>query len=253
MSKTGYRLKGNSKLYLIALSDLHIGSESFNEQFFNYALDTIDKIKGPRRILLGGDLLEHASKTVGNSAFHTTMTLDDQIDTAINYFRPYKKDIIFTAMGNHEARASRDIDLDVMRLIAKALHCEHGHQYFDTFNINGEPFTAYIKHGKGSSSLAHLQQGKAIRETACIEADLFLEGHSHRLDFFSYPVRTNEGIKRRYYGFTGAFLNYTGGYPDSMTLPVLPPAFQVITINKDRIVRSVPYFIDQVAPEMFSL
>ena len=139
MSKTGYRLKGNSKLYLIALSDLHIGSESFNEAFFNYALDTIDKIKGPRRILLGGDLLEHASKTVGNSAFHTTMTLDDQIEEAINYFKPYKKDIIFTAIGNHEARASRDIDLNVMRITAKALNCEYGFQYFDTFNLNSDP------------------------------------------------------------------------------------------------------------------
>jgi hypothetical protein len=181
------------------------------------------------------------------------MTLDDQIEEAINYFKPYKRDIIFSAIGNHEYRASRDIDLNVMRIIAKALHCEHGYQYFDNFNINGDPFTTYIKHGKGSSSLAHLQQGKAIRETSTIEADLFLEGHSHRLDFFSYPVRVLDEIKRRYYGFMGAFLNYSGGYPDSMTLPVLPPGFQVITINKDRIVRNTPHYIDQVAPELFSL
>ena len=174
MSKQSYRLQGNQKLYIIALSDLHIGSEQFNEPYFNYALDTIDSIKSPKRLLLGGDLIEHSSKTVGNSAFHTTMTLDDQIDTAINYFKPYKKDIIFSCIGNHEARSSRDIDLDIMKIIAKALQCKSGHQYFDNININSEPFTTYIRHGKGSSAHAHTAQGKEIRECATIESDLYL-------------------------------------------------------------------------------
>ena len=247
-----YNLKGNQRLLICPLSDLHIGSDSFNEDYFEYALNVIDKIKSPKRIYLGGDLIEHATKNVGNSAFHTTMSLDDQIEKAIEYFKPFSDDIIFSVMGNHESRASREIDLDVMRIISNGIGCEHGNQALDTFTINGQPFTVYLRHGKGSSSLAHLQQGKAIRETSHVEADLYLEGHSHRLDFFSVPVRTSKGIKRRYYGFMGAFLRYWG-YPDSFTLPILPEAFQTININKDMIVQNTPYFIDQKMPELLQL
>ena len=250
--KSSYRLKGNQKLYIVPISDLHIGSEQFNRDYFEYALDKLDEIQGDKRIYLLGDLVEHASKTVGNSAFKTTMSLNDQIHLAVEYLEPFKKDLIYSCMGNHEVRSSKDIDLDVNEIIADKLGCNYGNQCLDTFTVNGNPFTVYGKHGKGSSSMAHLQQGKAIRETATIEANLYMEGHSHRLDFFTVPVLTPNGLKRKYYAFSGAYLNYSG-YPSAMFLPILPPAFQHITINKDMIVNNKPYFIDQVRPDLFGV
>ena len=250
--KQSYKLSGNQKLYIIPISDLHIGSEQFNAEYFEYCLDKIDDIKGDKRIYLLGDLVEHASKTIGNSAFKTTMSLDDQIELAINLLKPYKKDIVYSVMGNHEARSSKEIDLNVNKIIAQQLNSKWGNQYLDTINVNDNPFTIYMSHGKGSAAYSHLAQGKMIRETQYISSDLFMQGHNHRLDFFAQPIRTTEGIKRRYYAFSGSFLRYSG-YPDAMTLPVLPEAFQHITINKDMVVRNNPFYIDIMRPDLFSL
>jgi UDP-2,3-diacylglucosamine pyrophosphatase LpxH len=248
--KQSYKLNGNRKLYIIPISDLHIGSEQFNSEYFEYCLDKIDDIKGDKRIYLLGDLVEHASKTVGNSAFKTTMPLEDQIELAINLLKPYRKDIVFSCMGNHEARSTKDIDMDINKLnFAKAFKCEYGHQKIDEIKINDNIFNIHVSHGKGSAAYSHLAQGKMIRETQTINADLFIQGHNHRLDFFAQPIRTANGIKRRYYAFSGAFLNYNG-YPDAMLLPILPPAFQHITINKDMIVRNNPYYIDVMRPDL---
>lgn len=252
MARDNYRLKGNSKVYIIPVGDIHVGSKQFNEEYFNYFLDTVDAIQSDKRIYLMGDLLEAANKQTGNAAFCTDMTLDEQIDYVISTFKPFKKDLIFSCNGNHCARLSKDFDLDVMKLIGKALHVSTGNQNIDQFNINGEPVTVYTAHGKGSAAHAHTARGKIIRDTASIAADIKLQGHNHRLDFFSQPVRTVNGISREYYGFTGSFLRYNG-YAESMQLPILPESFQIISVNKDKIVRNNEYYIDQMKPEYLQL
>ena len=133
--KKNYHLKNNETVTLCPISDVHLGSQSFCREYFEYSLEILSRIKKNRRILLGGDLIEHASKTVGNSAFHTTLSLDDQIDEIINYLKPFKKDISYACIGNHEYRSSKDIDLDVTAIIARELKIPHGYQFIDNINI----------------------------------------------------------------------------------------------------------------------
>jgi UDP-2,3-diacylglucosamine pyrophosphatase LpxH len=253
LTKTNYRLKGNQKLYICPLSDLHIGSEQFNQDYFEYALDTIDNIQSDKRIYIVGDLIEHASKTVGNSSFHTTMDVNDQMDLAINYLKPFKKDIVFAARGNHELRSSKDYDIDIMRLIANALNCDYGYQNIDSFTINQNPFSVYVAHGKGSAAHFYTAESKIIRDTQHIQADMYLNGHNHRCGYFSVPYRNDEGIKRKHYAFTGAFLSYLSGYADMMQLPLLPEAFLNLSISKDLRVNPNLYYIDQRRPDLLSV
>lgn len=252
MSKTHHKLKGNEKIYLFFLSDVHYGSEQFNEEYFEYALDVFDNIKSDKRMYLLGDLLEAASKHVGNASFRTTLSLDEQLDGMIDYLVPYKKHIINTVPGNHCDRLSKEFDLNVMNIIGKALDIPVEPFHLDEIIINSEPYSIYTAHGKGSSIHAHTAQGKIIRDTEHITADLKVQGHNHRLDFFNRPTLTADGLKRKYYAFSGSFLNYNG-YAKNMQLPVLPPAFQIITINKDLITRNTEYYCDQMKPEYLQL
>lgn len=256
MVKTNYRLRGNEKVYILPLSDLHIGSEQFNAEYFQYALDTIDLIQQDKRIYLCGDLLESANKQTGNAAFKTEMTLDDQIDYAINVFKPYKKNLVFSCIGNHEARLVKEFDLDINKIIARALHVPYGNQLMDTIYINQEPFTIYAAHGKGSSAHHHTAQSKMIRDTQFIDADLFMHGHNHRCDHFTTPnlrlTPDGKEIVRKHYVFTGSFLRYNG-YAEAMMLPILPEAFIQLSINKDMRVRSTQFNIDECHPEYLEL
>jgi len=257
MVKKSYRLKGNQFVHIIPISDLHVGSQEFNEEYFNLMLDQIDAIKGYKRIYLCGDLTESANKQVGNASFRTNMTLNDQLDYVIDAFKPYKKDIISSCIGNHEARLSKDFDLDVMKIIAQALETKSGTQFIDTFKINGEDVKIYTSHGKGSSMHEHTAEGKMIRETQHIVADIYMQGHNHRCKHFSRPIfmPTESGkniVQRRHYVFTGSFLRYTG-YAEAMMLPILPEAFIRLQLTKERRVINKQFNIDEIAPELMEL
>ena len=80
MKQDQYALSSNETVNIIPIGDFHIGSTEFNYEFYDYMLRQIKKLKN-RRIYLMGDLLESASKKVGNSSFHTHMTLEEQKNT----------------------------------------------------------------------------------------------------------------------------------------------------------------------------
>jgi len=247
-----YTLKGKDKLYLLPLGDVHLGNPECNIEYLQYWKEMVSRIKNPKRIILMGDLIETASKKVGNSAFKQEFDVNQQIDWIVQFLKPLKDDIVYSCHGNHDyLRVSKEFDLNISKLIADYLGCPSGDQYLETFLVNDEPFTVYARHGKGSNAYAHLAQGRIQRETQTITSNLYLEGHNHRLDFFSVPLRTVNGLSRKYYAFTGAFLNYgVNGYPSQMFLPVLPPAFQFITLDKHSNLSNIPYFVDQRRPDL---
>lgn len=267
MVKQSYRLSGSSKVYLIPISDLHIGSKQFNEDYFQYFLETLDNIQSDMRIYLCGDLLESANKQTGNAAFQTNMTLDEQLDYAIKCFKPFRKQIVCGCIGNHEARLIKEHDLDIMKVFGSALKIPTGNQFMDTLKINGQELTIYAAHGKGSSAHHHTAQSKMIRDTAHIFADVLMHGHNHRCDHFSIPalrpvtikpegklksVVHNREVTRKHYVFTGSFLKYNG-YAEAMQLPILPESFIQLNVNKDLRVGSTQFNIDECRPDLLEL
>lgn len=253
MSKqNNYTLKGKEQLYICPVGDIHLGSPETNIEYLEYWRNIVAGIKGPKRIYLTGDLMEAATKRLANSAFKVNMSLDDQLEWVIQFFKPLKEDIIFSAIGNHELRLSKDYDLDLMRIVAQALDCDYGNQYLDHFMVNNEPVTVYTAHGKGSSMHHYTAESKIIRDTQTIMADIVIHGHNHRCGHFSIPTRTMNGLRRKHYVFSGAFLGY-GGYADSMQLPVLPESFIYLGVNREHRVTPNVFYIDERQPELMSV
>lgn len=238
-----YALSSNETVNIIAVGDFHIGSSEFNYDFFDYMLKQIKKLKN-RRIYLMGDLLESASKNVGNSSFHTHMSLEDQKAYLLDNLEPFKEDIIGVCVGNHEARLIKEFDFNVVADIARELECLWYNQRIDTFKINEHTIDVFTRHGKGTSGQRHLAMGKLERNTNNIQADIYLEGHSHRLLAWNKFYVDKEGLHRKYYGYTGAFLNYGGSYAEAQYLDVEPPAYQTISINKNKRVKFNQHFCD---------
>lgn len=249
MLQDSYTLKEKEILYILPIGDIHLGSEDCNLDFLDYWKDTTKRIKNPKRIYLMGDLVEAATKKLANSSYRQIMSLDDQIDQTIEFFKPLSDDIVFSCMGNHEIRLSKDYDLDIMRLIANGLGCPYGNQYLDTFSVNGKPLTVYVSHGKGSSMYHYTAESKIIRDTQTINSNIYIQGHNHRCGHFSIPTRNHDGLKRKHYVFSGAFLGY-GGYADAMQLPILPEAFIQLRVNKDVNIRPEIFHIDERCPEL---
>ena len=249
MIKTDYELHSNQTIKICPLSDMHIGSQEFNEEFFEFAITTLKKLKNNVRIYLLGDILESASKHVGNGAYHTSMTLEDQKALALDYLEPIKKNIVCMVKGNHEARLEKDYDFNIIKDMARELDVPACNQFLDTFYVNCQPFTVYGMHGNGSSKWSWTAKSKIIRETMMIDADLLMQGHNHRLDFFDEPVMTTTGLKRKHYLFSGAFLSYDG-YAEAMCKPVLPCGFQVCSLDSKLRLDNTMYNIDECCPDI---
>ena len=238
-----YALSSNETVNIVPLGDFHIGSSEFNYEFFDYMLKQIKKLKN-RRIYLMGDLLESASKSVGNSSFHTHMSLEEQKAFLLENLEPFKDDIIGLCVGNHEARLIKEFDFNVVADIARELGCKWYNQNIDTFKVNEHTIDVFTRHGKGTSGQRHLSMGKLERATNNIQADIYLEGHNHRLLAWNKFYIDKEGLHRKYYGYTGAFLTYGGSYAEAQYLDVEPPAYQTISINKNKRIKFNQHFCD---------
>jgi UDP-2,3-diacylglucosamine pyrophosphatase LpxH len=250
--QTDYTLKGKQHLTIIPVGDIHRGSPELNRDYLEYWQSIVEKIPDPKRIYLMGDLLESATKHLANSSFQQEMSLTDQINETIDFFKPMKEDIVFACKGNHELRLEKDYDLNLMELIAGQLGCPHGNQYMDCFNVNDKAVNVYVAHGKGSSLYHYTAESKILRDTQTIISDLYIHGHNHRCGHFSIPTKTHEGLKRRHYIFSGSFLGY-GGYASAMQLPVLPEAFIILGLNKECRVFPNIHYIDERKPELMGV
>lgn len=238
-------LKARGKLHIFPVSDLHVGSRHFNEDYFKYCRQKIKLAKGEIVVYLLGDIMEVAGKSVGNASFQQDMDVNEQLDYACKLLKPIKNYIRWSVPGNHDSsRTKKDFDLDIGMELAKRLKIPYSQSIFDELIINNNSFTVYGVHGRGSSRYSYTSMSKFIRETNHIDANLYLMGHLHRSMFFSEPYISVNGLYRRNYCFTGHFLSYKGSYAEEMNLQHLPESFSHITIDRNSAVNCKHYFSD---------
>lgn len=242
MLQDEYALKSKEVINIIAVGDFHIGNPSFDKHFFKSMLKTIKDLPR-RRIYLMGDLLEVGSKSVGDSAYAQECSVEEQKEYLINHIRPFREDIVGYAMGNHEYRVNKEFGFNIVKDICRELEIPYFNQNLDNFRINDFDFSIFTRHGKGTSQRRHLAMGKLEKATQDIIADMYFEGHNHRLAFWNQLKRFPDSYKRIYYGYTGHFLGYSG-YPDQQYLQLEPPSWQLVTINQNRLIKCHQYFAE---------
>lgn len=229
-----YNIKSNETVSLCFVGDIHCGSQQFDEEFFEYWIQNMKRIKN-KRIYVMGDCLEAASKSVGNSAFRQVMDVNDQRNFIIDAFKPFSEDIVVYHNANHENRLSKEFDYDIAKDMARELgvsYCKGSN--LDTFIVNGKEYNVSTAHGKGSASRRDLIIGKLLRDTAKIEANIYARGHLHHSLNFTDYYQTKNGLERKYYLCTGSFLQYSGGYAETMQLNEVSPAYQILNINRNQ-------------------
>lgn len=252
-----YRLSNRKKLTIQPISDTHIGSKHFNQEYFEYMLEKYDLCTTPRMIYLGGDLLEVASKNVGDSAFKQVLSVNEQISTFCDLISPWEDEIAGMVGGNHDSnRMIKDYDFNPLLEVAHRLDIPFSSQILDDVKINGKTLKTYVFHGKGSAKRNDLAIGKVKRETAEIDANLILYSHLHRCMHDTEPIRSTSsptGVKRKHYVLTGHYLKYKDSYADQMGIPILPEAFPRLQIGNKLDVNCTIDTIDVSRPDLFEL
>ena len=248
-----FKLKSNKVVNVFPMSDVHCGTPQFNQEYFEYMLDKIEHTSGYKIIYLLGDLMDCATKRLGNSAYKQVWSVEEQLEYITAKLKPFKNCIRGCVNGNHESRFKKEFDLDIMKVLCDNLDiCYDGIEIYDTFCINGEPYTIWGTHGTKTSQQQHLMMGNVERQTNHIEANLYLYGHCHYSANWSKVMKNGGDYKRKHYCLTGHFLNYDGYAQEKLLKPSLP-SFNKITINKNFRTNIEQYNLDEQRDDIYNL
>lgn len=234
MKKGKYRFKNNNQtVSIFPVSDIHYGTEFCNEEFFEYMLHKFDKTRGFKIMYLLGDLMDCATKRLGNSAYKQLYTPQEQLDYIVEKFKPFKRHIRGVVPGNHELRYKKEFDLDITKILANELNVPYFNTINDYLNINGKDYHIFGVHGTKTSQQLHLMHGQVQRQTDSMIANLILYGHCHYLSHLSTVKEINNEYFRTHYVLTGHYLKYKGSYAEDKLLKPNLEGFAKIDVDKN--------------------
>jgi len=225
---------------LAFIGDLHIGHISFNQNVLQMMFDEIDSDREHYRILLMGDLLECATKSsIGAGIIETNLTVDAQIERAIELFRPYRDLIDGIVEGNHEARIYKMTGIDVTKLIAQALDVPYlRYTGVVKYTLGRIRYTVNMWHGSGGAGTIGNSFNKCIKMAEKTVSDVYAMGHTHKLGCtsrqFTIPKTVQVEEITQHFILTGSALDYDETYPDGMNLQRVSPGFPVATFKGSR-------------------
>ena len=234
-----------SNMYLFFLSDLHLGSNHCNLDFFYRWCKEFEKAPDNKAIFLLGDLLEFPTTRI--DSYDINLTTHEALERLIELLEPYKEYIRWVCTGNHEARGLKDFNYDITKQIAIRLDANYTrNDFFDKIVNNDKEFVIYGKHGTRVSKNPLLAMNNFVNEMNHIKADLYCHAHNHYSAFYSQYERSADGGRRASYLFTGHFLNYNNSYAHNKGLLVSPPSFSRLQVKKDMHIICDTYYSDEV-------
>lgn len=176
---------------IIPISDVHLGARECMEQQF---IDFIDTIKGKPNVyvVLGGDLINNATRSSVSNIFEETMRPSDQKKCMAKILEPIADRILCAVGGNHERRSGKDADDDPMYDILCKIDREEVYRENIAFlkikfgkegnNKEYNPaYTLAVTHGNGGGALTSGAVLRGERFGYAIEGmDALIMGHTHK-------------------------------------------------------------------------
>ena len=233
-------------LHLHFIADVHLGAREHLERewadFCDHVLDDPNAY-----IILGGDLINNATRTSVSNVFDETMRPREQKRIIAEMLKPLKDRILCAVPGNHEGRSGKDADDDPMYDILCKLDLEDLYRENMAFlkiqigditgsGLKNPTYMLVVTHGAGGGIYTGAAVNRNERFGYVIDgADALLVGHSHK-PFVTQPgklyidTRNNiVSIKPFKVIVATSWLEYGGYAARKMLLPA-SHAPQIITL-----------------------
>jgi len=232
--------------YIIPFGDIHLEDQYFTEKSEKKLKEQIDFVKkhDNARAFLTGDIFNVATRTSKTSPFSINKKLlnkynGDQMEYALDLFRPISDKIIGAIDGNHEQRT---IDFNnrswITELCGKLSSKEREVKYCDIScllflkigksRIEGErsaqTYSGYIHHttGGGGTAGSKINRVKKL-EDIVVACDFYIGAHNHMCGAVTLSTFIANNTKctvtqiNQSYIDAGGFLDY-GGYVERFQL-----------------------------------
>lgn len=176
---------------IIPISDVHLGARECMEQEF---IAFIDRVKDSTNtyLILGGDLINNATRSSVTNIFEETMRPADQKKEMAKILAPVAHKILAAVSGNHERRSGKDADDDPTYDVLCKLDREEVYRenmafvklQFGDQNGAGEKNPTYmlvVTHGAGGGALTSGAVLKGERFGYAVDGmDALIMGHTHK-------------------------------------------------------------------------
>ena len=216
-------LPDQDAIYLIPISDVHIGDPNLNDRKLQGYIDWI--LATPNAyVILNGDIMNTAVRDSVSDIYHETMNPQDQLRYAKKVFEPIADRILCIVRGNHELRVAKSTGIDTCEILAAYLGVYYaGDEALLKLRFgkrrNGKPLTyiVYCTHGWGGGRTAGAKVNNLSKLANIVIADIYIASHTHFMtahqDRIYVPDQRNNNLidMKRTFVSSGAFLE-RGGY-----------------------------------------
>lgn len=188
-----HKFPENNDLTIIPISDVHLGAlEHMQDEWEKFVEDVL---KSPHTyVVLGGDLLNNATRSSVSNIFEETMRPSAQKRRMAEMLRPLADDnrILCAVSGNHERRSGKDADDDPMFDIMCKLDLEDLYRENMAFvkiqignnRSNGQLNPTYVlavTHGAGGGLFTGASVTRNERFGYVMDGvDALIVGHTHK-------------------------------------------------------------------------
>lgn len=139
---------------------------------------------------------KRGSKASIRPEHQTDSYFDSVVDTAVEWFRPYKDILTVVADGNHNTSVKRFHEVDILRRFCSDIGCyQGGYRGFIRFQFESSVSQMrssnimYYTHGSGGNSPVTKGTIRTNRRNAMIEnADIIVSGHIHNSWLMETPI-----------------------------------------------------------------
>lgn len=242
-----WKFPRNEDIHIHFIADVHLGAQEHMEDEWNRFCSTV--LNDPNAyIILGGDLINNATRTSVSNIFDETMRPMEQKRVMTKMLKPLRERILCALPGNHEGRSGKDADDDPMYDIMCKLDLEdywRENIAFVKISIgkNDDHLNSYslvVTHGAGAGMLPGGTINRNERFGYALDGcDALLVGHSHK-PMVSQPgkilidARNNQvTVKPFKVIVASSFLSY-GGYAARKQFLPTSHAPQVITLHSGK-------------------
>lgn len=199
-----FKAENSEPLQLFIASDIHIDSALCDQMLFRRHLDRAKEI-GAYIIILGDiiDIMQWKGDKRANKAELLPELLDSRggylnkiIERTVEFFMPYKENLLLFTYGNHETYHINKLELDILRIIASELDCLLGGYegyisiLYEDKNSHSMNKRIFYTHGATNSN-APMTMGVLTHKRMDIwvrDADIILTGHLHKTFYYEETV-----------------------------------------------------------------
>ena len=236
----------NKDIIIYPISDVHLGaSEHMEKEWGAFCSSVLDNPNA--YIVLGGDLINNATRNSVSNIFEETMRPREQKKVMAEMLEPLRDRVLCSVSGNHERRSGKDSDDDPTYDIMCKLDIEHLYRENMAFvkvqigkkngdGVKNPTYMLTVTHGAGGGMLTGGAVNRNERFGYVVDGmDCLIVGHTHK-PFVTQPSKikidpynNKVDIKPFKVVSTTSWLNYGGYAAQKMLLPS-SHAPQVITL-----------------------